>query len=51
MRPFHRQAKGRPVVEPLSRAMSSVDFTLFFVESTPLTNAHNTLNWLLVGKK
>jgi len=38
MRPFHRQAKFRPVAEPLSRAMSSVGFGfLFFMESTPLT--------------
>jgi len=39
IRPFHRQAKDRPVAEPLSRAMSSVDLVIEFVESTPLTKA------------
>jgi len=31
MRPFHRQAKFRPVAEPLSRAMSSVDLVFIFL--------------------
>ncbi len=51
MRPFHRQAKGRPVAEPLSRAMSCVDLVfIFFVESTPLTKNPQHAHWRLVGK-
>lgn len=40
IRPFHRQAKGRPVANPLSRVMPSVDSLFYsFTESTPLTKS------------
>lgn len=29
LRPFHHQAKGKPVAKPLSRALSSVDLLFY----------------------
>ncbi|SRR5260221_9167900 len=37
IRPFHRQAKGRPVAESLSRARQVSIVFYFLVASTPLT--------------
>ncbi len=53
-KPFHRQAKGRPVAGRLSRAVSSVDLlTIFFgiatLDKRPATSAIGGLSEAMVG--
>lgn len=51
VRPFHRQAKVRPVAEPLSRAMSSVDIILILNGIDTLDKEPSTYSLAACRKK